>query len=141
VIIGQIIGGGGKRGFDLPTLVDTRLPIQANSGSGKSWLLRLFAERGIQTIVLDNEGELRACARPWMCCWSAPAVTPMYELTCEPATREPPSLEMQQRFAAMRGDHEAISRFFGTLAGSIRIADLSNEAALIATSNAHPKAN
>jgi uncharacterized protein len=57
VIIGQIIGGG-KLELDLPTLVDTRLLIQANSGGGKSWLLRLFAERaGIQTIVLDNEGE------------------------------------------------------------------------------------
>src|SRR6266446_549907 len=55
--IGQIIGGG-KLELDLPTLVDTRLLIQANSGGGKSWLLRLFAERaGIQTIVLDNEGE------------------------------------------------------------------------------------
>src|SRR6202789_659259 len=42
----------------LPTLVDTRLLIQANSGGGKSRLLRLIAERaGIQTIVLDNEGE------------------------------------------------------------------------------------
>jgi uncharacterized protein len=57
VIIGQIIGGG-KLELDLPILVDTRLLIQANSGGGKSWLLRLFAERaGIQTIVLDNEGE------------------------------------------------------------------------------------
>jgi hypothetical protein len=55
--IGQIIGGG-KLELDLPTLVDTRLLIQANSGGGKSWLLRLIAERaGIQTIVLDNEGE------------------------------------------------------------------------------------
>ena len=43
---------------DLPRLVDTRLLIQANSGGGKSWLLRLIAERaGIQTIVLDPEGE------------------------------------------------------------------------------------
>src|SRR6266849_8675143 len=55
--IGQIIGGE-KLELDLPTLVDTRLLIQANSGGGKSWLLRLIAERaGIQTIVLDNEGE------------------------------------------------------------------------------------
>ncbi len=39
-------------------MVDTRLLIQANSGGGKSWLLRLIAERaGIQTIILDNEGE------------------------------------------------------------------------------------
>jgi DNA helicase HerA-like ATPase len=57
VIIGQIISGG-KLELDLPALVDTRLLIQANSGGGKSWLLRLIAERvGIQTIVLDNEGE------------------------------------------------------------------------------------
>jgi hypothetical protein len=40
----QIIDGG-KLECDLPTLVDTRLLIQANSGGGKSWLLRLIAER------------------------------------------------------------------------------------------------
>src|SRR5271154_2029467 len=57
MIIGQIVDGS-KLELDLPTLVDTRLLIQANSGGGKSWLLRLVAERaGIQTIVLDNEGE------------------------------------------------------------------------------------
>ena len=48
---------------------------------------------------------------------------PMYELTCELATLKPPSLEMQQRFAAMRGDQAAISRFLGTLAGSVGIGD------------------
>ena len=54
----RTIVGDNKRKIDLPTLVDTRLLIQANSGGGKSWLLRLIAERaGIQTIVLDNEGE------------------------------------------------------------------------------------
>jgi uncharacterized protein len=57
MIIGQIIDNG-KLECDLPTLVDTRLLIQANSGGGKSWLPRLIAERaGIQTIVLDSEGE------------------------------------------------------------------------------------
>jgi uncharacterized protein len=57
MIIGQIVDGE-RLELDLPTLVDTRLLIQANSGGGKSWLLRLIAERaGIQTIVLDNEGE------------------------------------------------------------------------------------
>jgi uncharacterized protein len=57
MILGQIIDGG-KLECDLPALVDTRLLIQANSGGGKSWLLRLIAERaGIQTIVLDDEGE------------------------------------------------------------------------------------
>ncbi len=44
--------------LDVARLVDTRLLVQANSGGGKSWLLRLIAERaGIQTIVLDPEGE------------------------------------------------------------------------------------
>ncbi|HEX4177407.1 MAG TPA: DUF87 domain-containing protein [Rhizomicrobium sp.] len=57
MIVGQIVGGQ-KLELDLPTLVDTRLMIQANSGGGKSWLLRLIAERAsIQTIVLDNDGE------------------------------------------------------------------------------------
>jgi hypothetical protein len=57
MIVGHIIGGK-KLELDLPKLVDTRLLIQANSGGGKSWLLRLIAESaGIQTIVLDNEGE------------------------------------------------------------------------------------
>src|SRR5262249_39818107 len=42
------------------TLVDTRMLVQANSGGGKSWLLRLLAERAApatQTIILDPEGE------------------------------------------------------------------------------------
>src|SRR5580698_2327355 len=63
MIIGQIVGGK-KLELDLPTLVDTRLLIQANSGGGKSWLLRLITERaGIQTIVLDNELSKKAMAR------------------------------------------------------------------------------
>ena len=57
MIIGRIVDGE-KLDFDLPSLVDTRLLIQANSGGGKFWLPRLIAERaGMQTIVLDNEGE------------------------------------------------------------------------------------
>jgi DNA helicase HerA-like ATPase len=44
VIIGRVIDGE-KLEVDLPALVDTRLLIQANSGGGKSWLLRLIAER------------------------------------------------------------------------------------------------
>lgn len=50
-------------------------------------------------------------------------VMPMYELTCELAMLEPPSPDMQQRFAAMRDDREAISRFLGTLTGSVEISD------------------
>jgi len=49
---------GAALSLDIPKLVDTRMLIQANSGGGKSWLMRLIAERaGIQTIVLDPEGE------------------------------------------------------------------------------------
>lgn len=46
--------------LDLPRLVDTRALVQANSGGGKSWLLRLIAERAakhVQVIILDPEGE------------------------------------------------------------------------------------
>lgn len=46
--------------LDLPRLFDTRMLIQANSGGGKSWLLRLLVERAakhVQVIILDPEGE------------------------------------------------------------------------------------
>lgn len=45
---------------DLTKLVETRLLIQANSGAGKSWLLRRLLESThgkIQQIVIDPEGE------------------------------------------------------------------------------------
>jgi len=46
--------------IDLSNLVDTRLLVQANSGGGKSWLLRRLLEKShgkIQQIVIDLEGE------------------------------------------------------------------------------------
>jgi len=46
--------------IDLKNLVATRLLIQANSGGGKSWLLRRVLEQShgqVQQIVLDLEGE------------------------------------------------------------------------------------
>lgn len=46
--------------IDLSTLVDTRLLVQANSGGGKSWLIRRILEQShgkIQQIVIDLEGE------------------------------------------------------------------------------------
>lgn len=46
--------------FDLDTLLTTRLLIQANSGAGKSWLLRRLMEQlfgHVQVIVIDPEGE------------------------------------------------------------------------------------
>lgn len=60
----MIIGKGIERNedivIDLSNLVSTRLLIQANSGGGKSWLLRKILEESnqhIQQIVIDLEGE------------------------------------------------------------------------------------
>lgn len=46
--------------IDLATLIDTRLLVQANSGGGKSWLLRRLLEQSqgkVQQVVIDLEGE------------------------------------------------------------------------------------
>lgn len=46
--------------IDLETLVKSKLLVQANSGGGKSWLLRRILEQShghIQQIVIDLEGE------------------------------------------------------------------------------------
>jgi hypothetical protein len=46
--------------LDLNKLIDSRMLIEGNSGSGKSWLLRLLLERvagRIPFIVIDPEGE------------------------------------------------------------------------------------
>lgn len=45
---------------NLDRLVDTRLLVQANSGGGKSWLLRRLLEQthgAVQHLVIDPEGE------------------------------------------------------------------------------------
>lgn len=49
-----------KDSINLPALIDTRLLIQANSGGGKSWLIRRILEQShghVQQIILDLEGE------------------------------------------------------------------------------------
>lgn len=46
--------------MDIVKLVDSRMLVQANSGGGKSYLLRKLAEQAcqhVQTIVIDYEGE------------------------------------------------------------------------------------
>lgn len=46
--------------IDIPKLVESRLLVQANSGGGKSWLIRRLIEQAfgkVQIIVLDPEGE------------------------------------------------------------------------------------
>lgn len=53
-----IIGHGPE--LDLATLIDTRLLVQANSGGGKSWLIRRLLEQShgkVQQIIIDLEGE------------------------------------------------------------------------------------
>ena len=54
--------------LDIPTLLDTRMIVCANSGGGKSWLFRLIAERvgkTVSTWVIDPEGEY-ATLREWL---------------------------------------------------------------------------
>lgn len=49
-----------KISIDLTNLLETRLLVQANSGGGKSWLLRRILEKShgkVQQIVIDLEGE------------------------------------------------------------------------------------
>lgn len=48
-------------------------------------------------------------------------VTPMYELTCQIASLDPPPPEMQALYAALRTNENARDRFFGTLAGTVSI--------------------
>src|SRR5512141_2949971 len=58
IIIGT--SGGKNVSMDLDPLLRTRLLIQANSGKGKSWLLRRIAEQlfgKVQVIIIDPEGE------------------------------------------------------------------------------------
>lgn len=46
--------------IDLSKLIDSRLLVQANSGGGKSWLLRRILEQShgkVQQIIIDLEGE------------------------------------------------------------------------------------
>ncbi len=58
VAIGQANGRSVE--LDVPRLLATRMLIQANSGKGKSWLIRLLAEQlfgKVQVILIDPEGE------------------------------------------------------------------------------------
>jgi 2-polyprenyl-6-methoxyphenol hydroxylase-like FAD-dependent oxidoreductase len=48
-------------------------------------------------------------------------VQPMYEFTCQLASFEPPAVEMQQLFAALRGNQTETNRFLGTIAGTVPI--------------------
>ncbi len=56
----KIIIGTNGEGFDMDTLLPTRALIQANSGGGKSYLIRRIVEQlfgKVQLIIVDPEGE------------------------------------------------------------------------------------
>lgn len=60
LVFGSDSETGKEAGFDLDKLIDTRLLIQANSGGGKSYLIRKLLEVShgrVQQIILDSEGE------------------------------------------------------------------------------------
>ena len=59
IVIGQT-GAGTPAGIDLEELLATRLLVQGNSGSGKSYLLRRLLEQSaglVQQVVIDPEGD------------------------------------------------------------------------------------
>lgn len=47
------------------------------------------------------------------------AVTALYDFTCQLATLDPPSAELQRLFQALQGNQRQIDRFWGTLAGTV----------------------
>lgn len=58
IVLGQ--AGGHAARLDVDKLLRSRMLIQANSGKGKSWLLRRIAEQlfgKVQVILVDAEGE------------------------------------------------------------------------------------
>lgn len=58
IVLGS--NAGKPVGVDLEVLMRTRLLIQANSGGGKSWLLRVLAEKvfgKVPVFIIDPEGE------------------------------------------------------------------------------------
>lgn len=58
--MGKVIIGTQGEAFDLDTLLPTRALIQANSGGGKSYLIRRMVEQTfgkVQIIIIDPEGE------------------------------------------------------------------------------------
>lgn len=60
MIIGKNTQTNENINIDLQRLISTRLLIQANSGGGKSWLIRRILEQThgkVQQIVIDLEGE------------------------------------------------------------------------------------
>lgn len=60
ILVGKNVATGAPMHFDVMKLILTRLLICANSGGGKSWLIRRLAEQLIQimpVMIIDPEGE------------------------------------------------------------------------------------
>jgi chromosome segregation and condensation protein ScpB len=60
ITIGKRVDGKGNLTLDLDILLRTRMLLQANSGGGKSFLIRRLAEQlfgKVQVIIIDPEGE------------------------------------------------------------------------------------
>lgn len=58
--LGKKVAASSAVSMSLTNLIDTRLLIQANSGGGKSWVIRRLLEQThgkIQQIILDIEGD------------------------------------------------------------------------------------
>jgi flavin-dependent dehydrogenase len=51
------------------------------------------------------------------------AAMPIFDLTCQLASLQPPPPEMQQLFGALRHNQEQTDRFFGTIAGTVSVPD------------------
>lgn len=51
------------------------------------------------------------------------AALPLYEMTCRSAALAPPPPEMQALLAALRGNPEQTSRFFGAMTGAVPVAE------------------
>jgi flavin-dependent dehydrogenase len=55
------------------------------------------------------------------------SVTPMYDLTSEWASLQPPPPEMQQVLTALHGNQDQTNRFFGTAAGTVPVPEFFSE--------------
>ena len=52
------------------------------------------------------------------------AAMPAYDFACGLATLEPPTPDLQQFFASLRGNQAETDRFFGTIAGTVPVGDV-----------------
>lgn len=71
----NLAGGHERAMLNVVRLLETRLLVQANSGGGKSWLLRKLLEETapfVQWIVIDPEGEFRTLREEVDCVIAAP---------------------------------------------------------------------